>query len=365
MRPTLLVPLALVLALGPACSSTGSSSGEKAPSKIEKHQVPHAMERAEADLAQGDAKGALGWMRAATAVSDLPTETRNQVQALLERAADMRIQQLSVPGSDPEELVDMLELDLPRQLAVTAGVRAAQLEFAAGEAKDAFYLIKKVDTKFPLHHERVAAGDLLVEIGLYMAEHPSHILWLFETHDDAEEVLEYVILNDPWSARCDEANATLARLYEEDREWRQAIDRNEKLILNHPQSRFRPYCQARVPHLRLVALKSPEYDRSELLRARRELEDWLNRFAGHPLEAAVKDDRGDCLRRLAESDIVIAKFYRTVDNAAGQRLHAERALEEAKLAGDEDRGEQAKNLLAELPQPAATPPQEKEKEVQP
>jgi hypothetical protein len=347
----------IAIAIGAGCSSTGSSS---APSKIDKRQVPQALERAQADLARGDAKGALEWMRAATAVSDLPTETRNQVQALLEKAADLRIQQLTAPGSNPDELVDMLDLDLPRQLAVTAGVHAAELEFAAGEPKDAFYLIKKVDTKFPLHHERVAAGDLLVEIGMYLSEHPSHILWVFETNDDAEEVLEYVILNDPWSARCDEANATLARLYEEDREWKFAIDRNEKLILNYPQSRFRPYCQARIPHLRLLALKSPEYDRSELLRARRELEDWLGRYTGHPLEAAVKDDRGDCLRRLAENDLVIAKFYRTIDNAAGQRLHAERAAEEAKLAGDEDREKEAKSLLAELPPPATTPLAEKE-----
>jgi hypothetical protein len=342
-RPLVLAGLLLFVG---ACASSG------APSKIDKHQVPHAIERAEADLAAGDAKGALEWMRSAAAVSDLTTETRNQVQALLEKAADVRIQQLSAPGSDPDELVDMLELDLPRQLAVTAGVNAARLEFARGRAKDAYLLIKKVDTKFPLHHERVAAGDLLVDIGLYLTEHPSHVLWFFESDDDAEEVLEYVILNDPWSARCDEANATLARLYEEDRDWRQAIDRNEKLVLNHPLSRFRPYCQARIPHLRLVALKSPEYDRSELIRARKELEDWLARYAGHPLEPAVRQDLGDSLRRLAQSDLVIARFYRRVDNPAGQRLHAERAAEEAKLAGDERRATEAQELLAHLPPPA-------------
>jgi hypothetical protein len=246
---------------------------------------------------------------------------------------------------------------LPRQLAVTAGVRAAQLEFAAGHPKDAYYLIKKLDTKFPLHHERVTAGDLLVDIGLYLSEHPSHFLWVFESHDDAEEVLEYVILNDPWSTRCDEANATLARLYEEDREWKQAIDRNEKLVLNYPLSRFRPYCQARIPHLRLTALKSPEYDRSELIRSRKELEEWLTRYGGNALEPAVRDDLGDCLRRLSESDLVIARFYRTVDNDAGLRLHAERAAEEAKLAGDKGRAEQAQELLAKLPTPAPPPSQ--------
>jgi hypothetical protein len=346
-RSSALLWAALAASCLGACKSSGSG-GDSVPSKLEKQQVAHAIERAEADLAAGDAKDALEWMRTAAAVSDLPAETRDRVQALIEKAADARIRQLSAPGSDPDELADMLELDLPRQLAVTAGVRAAELEFAAGHAMDAYRLIKKVDTKFPLHHERVIAGDLLVDIGLYLAEHPSHFLWLFATDDDAEEVLEYVILNDPWSSRCDEANATLARLYEDDRDWKLAIDRNEKLVLNHPQSRFRPYAQARIPHLRLVALKSPEYDRSEIIRARKELEEWLLKYSGNELERAVRLDLGDCLRRLSESDLGIAKFYRTVDNPPGVRLHATRAVEEAQLAGDEERAQKARDLLSEL-----------------
>jgi hypothetical protein len=350
--------LALAACAGLACKSTGGG-GDSAPGKIDKKDVAHAIERAEADLAAGDAKDALDWMRTAAAVSDLPADTRDRVQALIEKSADARIQQLSAPGSDPDELADMLDLDLPRQLAVTAGVRAAQLEFARGNAMDAFRLIKKVDAKFPLHHERVTAGDLLVDIGLYLAEHPSHFLWIFETDDDAEEVLEYVILNDPWSSRCDEANATLARLYEEDRDWKLAIDRNEKLVLNHPQSRFRPYAQARIPHLRLIALKSPEYDRSELIRARKELEQWLLTYSGTELEHAVRLDLGDCLRRLCESDLVIAKFYRTVECPPGVRLHAERAVDEAQLAGDEERAKEARELLAEFP-PAAPAPKPSE-----
>lgn len=348
-RSKSLLPGLLLAAIGTACASSKSAVDERPPSKLEKSQVPHAIERAEADLAAGNAKRALEWMTVATDVADLPTQTRNQVQALEERAADARIRQLSAPGTDPEELVDMLELDLPRQLAVSAGMRAAELEFAAGNPKDAYYLIKKIDTKFPLHHERVAAGDLLVEIGLHLAQHPSHFLGVFESHDDAEEVLEYVILNDPWSTRCDEANEVLARLYEEDRNWTLAIDRNEKLVLNYPNSRFRPYSQARIPHLRLTALKSPEYDRSELIRARRELEEWLIRYPGNELEPAVRDDLGDCLRRLAESDLVIARFYRTVGSVAGQRLHAQRAAEEAKLAEDKEREQEARDLLSALP----------------
>jgi outer membrane protein assembly factor BamD (BamD/ComL family) len=347
------------------CKSSGSSLGESPPSKLEKRQVPHAIELAEANLAAGDSQRALQWMTSAAAVPDLPTETRNHVQDLEEKAADARIRQLSVPGTDPKDLEDMLDLELPRQLAVTAGIRAAQLQFAAGNAKDAYYLIKRVDTKFPLHHERVAAGDLLVDIGLYLSEHPSHFLWVFTSHDDAEEVLEYAILNDPWSSRCDEANATLARLYEDDREWRQAIDRNEKLVLNFPQSRFRSYAQARVPHLRLRALKTPEYDRNELLLARKELEDWLNRYAGNELEPAVRADLADGLRRLAESDLLIARFYRKVDSQAGVRLHAERAVEEAKLAGDEARVLAARELLSKLPEDALRAGGEPAKEPKP
>jgi tetratricopeptide (TPR) repeat protein len=351
------IPLAL-LALGTGCSTVKSwlpGGPERIPSKLDAEQVPHAIERAEAALAAGDAERALAWMTSAAEASGLPTEQREQVQRLLERSAEARVEELSTSGSDPDELADMLDLELPRQIVVTAAVRAARTMFEAGDRMDAYHLIKKTDTKFPLHHERIAAGDLLYEIGASLAADKSSFLGLFKKSDDAQEVLEYLILYYPWATNCDHAYATLAAIYEDDKEWELAIDRHEKLVLNHSSSPLRVTSQAAVPRLRLAALRSPEYDRSELLRAKHELEEWLRAYSGNELEPTVRLYLADCMRRLSDNDLIVARFYRTVDNPFGARRHAERALEEARVAQDAGRERAAEEFVAELPPAAPLP----------
>jgi tetratricopeptide (TPR) repeat protein len=282
---------------------------------------------------------------------------------LLERAAEARIEQLSLPGSDPDELADMLELELPRQIAVTAAIRAARMMFEQGDRMDAYRLIKKTDTKFPLHHERIAAGDLLYEVGASLAADKSSFLGMFKMTDDAQEVLEYLILYYPWAAECDRAYATLAAIYEDEEEWELAIERHEKLVLNHPGSDLRVTSQAAVPRLRLASLRSPEYDRGEMLHAKSELEEWLRSYPGHEFENHVRLLLSDCMRRLSDNDLIVARFYRTVDNEYGARRHAERALEEARAAQDEERARAAEEFVASLPPPP--PPAEVSEETTP
>jgi hypothetical protein len=168
-------------------------------------------------------------------------------------------------------------------------------------------------------------------------------MFFYDRQDDAQEVLEYLILNYPRASRCDEAYATLARIYTDQRNWALAIDRLEKLLLNHPGSPLRPAAQADIPRLRLASIDSPEYDRSAILRATAEFEAWLRAFPGNELESKVRLELADCLRRLSDSDLGIAEFYRRVDNGSGARWHAKRAAEEARRGGDEGRAKDAES----------------------
>lgn len=342
-----------------AALATALAACASGPPKLAASEVPDALERAQADLDAGRTTQALDTLRAAANAVGLPVETRERVQRSLELAASRRVDELSAPGADPEELAELVELELPRQIAVIAGLRAARAMFAeedAGLAVDAYRLIKRLDAKYPQHHERVAAGDLLVEIGMWLIPNGTGWLGIGHSSDDGQEVLEYAVLHHPWATRADEAYAALAKLYEDDRSWRLAIERYELLVLNHPGSRLRPGAQAAIPHLRLRASRSPEYDRSELLKARKELEQWLQAYDGLDSSRQARMDLGDCLRRLADSDMIIARFYRTVGNDAGTRFHAERAVEEARVAGDDERIRRAEALIpAKAPLPSAVP----------
>lgn len=337
-----------------SCASVPSWSPFGIPDEVSAARAPEALERAEKALAADDAATAVRWARAGAAATGLPTELRDRLQSVLESAAETRIAELSAPGSDPEELEDLVDLKLPRQLSVTAGVSAARLLIAEGEPYDAFEVLQKLDRKFPLHYQRVAAADLMCEIGLAFKDDDSGFFGWFETVDEAEEILEYVVLEAPWATRCDEAFEALVDIYAKDREWDLAIERAQGLVLNHPQSRLRVPMQARIPRLRLDSVASPEYDRGAILSARTELQEWLASFPGHELERDVRLDLADCSRRLCDNDLLVSAFYERVGNAFGARRHAERAIEEARDAGDVARGDRARARLERLP-PAEDP----------
>ncbi|MBK7645181.1 MAG: hypothetical protein IPJ19_19400 [Planctomycetes bacterium] len=340
--------------LSAGCASLPSwvPGSHSAPAKLDADAVPAAIERAERDLDAGRTESALDWMRAATAAKDLPTDQREHVQRVLEAAAHKRIEELSAPGKDPEDLADLVDLGLPRQLAVQAGLEAARAEVARGELMDAFRLLRKLDKKFPLHHEHQAAGDLIVEIGLALAKKQKSFLIFYSTDSQAEDVLEYAILEHPWARRGDEAHTVLAEIYIRHHDLDLAIQTLERLVLDHPDSPLQPEAQAEIPELRLRLLRSPEYDRGTLLKAHDELKQWLRNHPGHELSERVSVDLGDCLRRLCDNDLAVAGFYRTVDNCYGARFHARRAVSEALEAGDAGREKKAQSLVDALPLPA-------------
>lgn len=331
------------------------------PSSIKAADVDEAIEKCETALERGDTESAIEWMRAASRATGMPVEKRDRVQILLETACARRIEELSSNPHGAKDLASMVDIDLPRQLAVEAGLRAATQMIADGDGLDAYDVLKRLDTRFPLHHERQRAGDLMCDIGLTAIADAPGFMGFFSDHDEGQAILEYVILNAPWARRCDEAYWALTAYYEEDRSWDLAIDRAEKLVLNHPLSPLRARAQAQVPHLRLGSIKSPEYDRGAIEKARLELQQWLASYAGKDeLEEGVRIDLGDALRRLSDNDMIVSHFYDRVDDAYGARFHAERAIAEARDANDMRRTEAAEEWLGRLvpaPTVAAPPPE--------
>jgi hypothetical protein len=344
--------IAMIALCASACSAMPSwvpGSSSHIPSSLDADEVPEGIREAEAALARNDAESAIEWMIAAAKATGTSVELRDRVQILLEQACTRRIEELSNDPDGADALADMVELDLPRQVSVQAGIRAAEMYLAEDEGLDAARLLQKLDKKFPLHYERQRAADIMCDVGLVAITDGPGFLGFFTDRDDGQGILEYIILNAPWARRADEAYRALAERYEKDGEWDLAIDRTQKLVLNHPASPLRVFAQAQVPRLRLDSIKSPEYDRIAIATARKEIEEWLAMYSGHELEPSVRIDLGDCLRRLSDNDMIVSRFYERVDNAHGARYHAERAIVEARDAGDEERVAEAQAWLDELP----------------
>lgn len=330
-----------------ACSTTYIERSEGVPSTIRPEAVPGAIASAEQALLDGDPQRALDWMRAASELEGLPSQQRVRVQQLLEISADRFLSELDDVSAPPEALAEILELDLPRQLAVTGAMRGVELLVARGDYKDAFDLIERIDRRYPSHHLRPEAGRLLVEAGLALSELEESF---FDSHrDHAYAALEYCSVNYPLTPRGDLVFRRLGEMYEEDERWFFAISRHEELTQNFPDSPLVPYSLARIPHLLLASIESPEYDRNALLTAREGLERWLRDFSGHELTEDVRFDLADALVRLTVSDLDIAEFYEIIDNDPGVRYHASRALEEARLAGADALEAKAQRFLDDLP----------------
>lgn len=345
--------LLFVLLVAPGCALFHSSSSAEGAAAADE-----LVTRAESDLAAGKNAQALSELRDARESDSLSSEQKSRIDLLLERCAEARIGELSKAGSDPDDMEELFDLNLPRQIAITAGVRTAKLMLDQGEPVDAYSMIKKVDTRYPpagTHHERVLAGDILFEAGMKLAESHFSIFGLFSDQDDAKAILEYLVQNYPKEQRCDQAYRRLAKLYEGDRLWSTALERHQDLVTYHLDSPLAIESEWRIPHLRLVALRRPDYDRRELLRALDELNAWLQAHAGNEFEARAAADRKECRKRLAQSDLIVAHFYTEVEKWEGARIHAERALALARQSGDASTISKAERCIAGLPRDAQMP----------
>lgn len=337
----------LLIACVPFLGACRSGIKKNVRPRFDLHEVPAAIESSRADLAEAQAKRslrALDRMRSAKGTQDLPPELLREVGSVLEQAAVQLIAELD----SPRKLEDLTQIDLPRNLALEAGLRAARLYYENGSRMRAFRLVRKLDQSFPQHHERQAAGALLSEIGFDLAEDNGRYGLFFHYRGLAPQVLEYLVLNYPNDPTGDRALWILAGTYESGSRWQVAIEKHQDLILWFPNSPRAAASEARIPHLRLAALGSPQYDRTSVRVAREELEAWLQNHPGHALEDEVRVDLRDTIQRLTDNDLLVARFYRRVKRFAGAEYHARRAVEQAREGGDADQIDEAERYLAKI-----------------
>lgn len=338
-RHSLLSGLAL-LALA-SCSSSPIASispldPEEVPAVLVAAQSPPAAELADRQLVD-----TVAGLLSANKARGLDTKTRVAVRDALETYAS----ELATRGDDPRALEDLSETDLPARISVPAGLRSATLYLERDDRKDAFKTIKKLDRRYPSHGLRDESGDLLKGIGDSYFFDKRRKYFLFPYSNSAPQVYEYLSAEYPKHPETDDALHKLSEVYEKNRQFAVAIEKHEELVLWCRDSPYRIASEAAIPRLRLAALGGPEYGRDSLKIALGELEVWLSKYPDNEIRPEVERTLVDCLQRLADNDMVVARFYRTVDSPAGARQHAARALETAKRAGNPEQLEEIRAFL--------------------
>ena len=343
LRPLLFVLAGLLFA---SCIST-TYTGHSFDEPFTKETAPEHIAKAQVEIAAGKTEVALDRLIELHQTPSIDPADRKVAGQLLNDTGVELIEQL-VAEEHPSRLKRIFSLDLPPRLRVEAGIASARAYLNDGERVKSFKMVRKVEDKFPMHHLRMQAGDILLEAGLSLAADDSTwFLFFSPAKDRALEVLDFLVLNYPFHPGCDQAYRALAVLYE-DADWQERAIRNyEDLVAFQPDSPLAPEAEARIPLLRLSQMERADNDRAEMLRARDEAAAWLERHPGHPLEEPVRGVLTDAERMLIQNDLIVARFYLRVDEPFGARLHAERALEKAQLASIDDLITEATSVVAE------------------
>ena len=316
------------------------------------------LELAEEEFARGHALVAIDRLLPVRELVGVVPAERNLAEALIERAVEDLLGRDGDAHLDADALYQVWRRKLPLRLRASVGVTVAARMLEEGDRIEASRMLRRVEREIPQHTERAAAGDIIARAGLSLARDDRRYALIRRYESRGITALEFLVLTYPLEARCDEAYAELARIYEKRHNLDLAIARSEELTIYHPRSPFATVAEARLPYLRLQRLKRDSYDRQEMLRARKEIDSWLTHHPGHELEGWVREVRLECLRRLAGSDLVVARYYDRIDRPFGVRMHAERALEEARAAGAAAEAEEAQALLDALPIEAAATTEE-------
>lgn len=311
--------------------------------EIDRANSAAQLDQAEADVRAGAYARALERLAEVHRVEELAPDLRVREERLIDEAARGEFERLA--DAPAEELEDLFESELPARIRARAGILAAERMLAEDRRISAVRQVKQVDQVLPGHPERVRAGDVLARAGLALIRDERRYNLLFHYRPRGVQALEYLVLHYPLEPHCPEAYSALSEVYERGGDFDQAIERCEDLLLYHPSSPYAVAAKARLPYLRLCRLERDDYDRAELLRARAELAEWLERYPGHELSDWVRGLVHECHTRLVRSDLYLAGYYERTQAPAGQRLHALRAQALALEAGLPEEAEEAQRFL--------------------
>ena len=259
-------------------------------------------------------------------------------------------------ASKPVQLERFTRRELPRRPRAIHSVRMAELLLEQGEGFDAFDELRELEFVHPTHHLRSRSADLIFESGMSLLDDHRRVLWILPVRrsDRAPEVLDFLVLRHPNHPGCAQAYWVLAQIYERKDDYEKAIGRLEDLITFHASSDFALEAELRIPELRLINRNRLDSDRPALVRAYGEALRWYGshaealaaRSGGPELVARCEQLLLECNARLAQYDLSIADFYRTVEEPAGTELHALRALGYLEKVVLEDEQARAEELLA-------------------
>lgn len=254
----------------------------------------------------------------------------------------------------PSQLDRIRTTRLPRTVRAMRAVAKARLQLERDSPLLGFEEIWELELTYPAHHLSNEAADLVYGAATRLRERDSSFLFFYSDANRANTVYDYLVIQHPTHPRCDEAYWRLASYDADARRYVDAILHLEDLVLYHPTSVYAIEAEARIPTLRLADHARHDFDVGSLERILAETRAWLTRHGRRgvtedrdALIAEMRDQEVECLRRLAEGDLAVARYYDRLDQSFGAWQHAARAQDYAAEANALELIERARALVVE------------------
>ncbi len=236
-------------------------------------------------------------------------------------------------AKDYEGAVDLLEPlaeeACPKRLRDRRDLALARTYVAQGEHWEAFKVLRSFPDDYPHSELRPAAGELVWEIGKYLAASDGGFLFFWSDRTGGRVALEHLITRHPDNPHNGDALRILGDLAFGDEDYELAQTRFRDLMLNQPDGEWFVYAQYRFAMSIVASLEGPEYDLDRMEHAVRELRAFLTTEPENPqILQSAREALVTLLEWRIERHLLIADFYATVGNPTGQRLHLTRAAAE-------------------------------------
>ena len=275
-----------------------------------------------------------------------PVAALDATELLLQQKEYEKALQL-VDAVDPDDLTGR---DLERQELLMATCL-----FETGSGWKGFKAIRKFAEEHRFSDYLPQVEELQYRIGKQLMKSTTGY-WIFGSDkEDGEVVLTEFVQRFSANLHVPEALKMLGDLAFEEKRYFIARERYKQILKEFPHSEWAALARFKIPIAQFHGLIGPQYNLEEMQLTRRELQDYLDTNPERPefREEAQKAQQ-TVIDWIAQRHVIIANFYRTIENRDGEVLHLQIA------AGDFPATKWGERALARLrkldPSEYPTPP---------
>ena len=235
------------------------------------------------------------------------------------------------PGSALVLLESVSEESFDEQDLARYKLNLAKAHFKLEDYYQAFHAIKDFPRDFPASPLLPQVAEIEFQAGHRLAASGYRLfLGLASDLDDATEVLEHLLIYHPASQHIDDALRILGEAAYLNEDYELAIERYSELLQRVRNSHWADMATFRVAMSQYQLLTGPDYDAAALETAQRELVGFLR--SGSKNNEFVDEARLALARTelwIEQKELQIAKYYLTLGNDYGARIHLEQILKKA------------------------------------